>query len=104
MNFQLIGLHDGVTEFHNNNVEILSRSNFYFDFTPLTGGNPPVVALPPYVEGVYNFSIGEVGPESTTFMDPFIAIGYGYAIGAGDPNFYSVYLPNVGDGLFTNEK
>ena len=29
-----------------------------------------------------------------------MAIGYDYAIGAGDPNFASVMLPNVGDGNF----
>jgi hypothetical protein len=38
--------------------------------------------------------------RQTIFIDPFVAIGYDYAIGAGDPNFASVRLPNVGDGNF----
>lgn len=36
-----------------------------------------------------------------TFIDPFVAIGYDYAIGVGDPNFASVLLPTgIGDNLF----
>jgi hypothetical protein len=34
-------------------------------------------------------------------VDPFVAIGYKYAIGAGNPNFASVMLPAVGDNIFT---
>ncbi len=34
------------------------------------------------------------------FIDPEIAIGYDYEIGAGDPKFASVVLPDIGDGLF----
>lgn len=29
-----------------------------------------------------------------------LAIGYDYAIGVGDPNFASVILPDIGDGVF----
>ena len=36
-----------------------------------------------------------------TFIDPLVAVGYDYAIGAGDPKFASVLLPNVGDGQYT---
>jgi hypothetical protein len=82
------------------NSNTLHRTSSFFDFTPLSGNNPPNVALPTVVSGVYNFSVGNVGPTSTTFIDPDVAIGYDYAIGAGNPNFASVLLPNVGDGQF----
>ncbi|MGH8852415.1 MAG: PEP-CTERM sorting domain-containing protein [Casimicrobiaceae bacterium] len=82
------------------NPSILVRSSSFFDFDPLTGG-PANVHLPTIVNGVYNFSITDVGPTSVTFIDPLLAIGYDYAIGAGDPNFASVLLPTgIGDNLF----
>lgn len=85
------------------NQDILRRSSSFFSFSPLTGDNPPDVALPTVVDGVYNFNVAQVGPGSVTFIDPVVAIGYDYAIGAGDPNFASVLLPDVGDGQFTLE-
>ena len=51
------------------------------------------------IGGVYNFRIDVQGGE-TYFIDPLVATGFDYAIGAGDPNFASVSLPNVGDGLY----
>jgi hypothetical protein len=85
----------------NNNAEILRRSSSFFNFTPLEGGGPPEAFLPTVVDGVYNFSITDVGPDSVTFIDPFVAVGYDYAIGAGDPNFASVLLPmGIGDNVF----
>ena len=89
--------------------QILTRSQSWFAFTPLDSSAPPAVALPEVgtdpIPGdsrgaPYLFSVGEVGPDSVTFIDPFVAIGYDFAIGAGDPNFASVILPDVGDGLF----
>jgi hypothetical protein len=100
INLQLIETR-GHVPFTNNNAQILRRSSSFFAFTPLTGNVPDDVALPTVVDGVYNFSIAEVGPGSVTFIDPFVAIGYDYAVGAGDPNFASVLLPDVGDGVFT---
>ena len=86
--------------FTGNNAEILRRSISYFDFTP-TGNLPVDVFLPSIVNGVYNFSITNVGPSSVTFIDPLVAIGYDYATVAGDPNFASVLLPTgIGDNLF----
>jgi hypothetical protein len=36
------------------------------------------------------------------FIDPLVAVGYDYAIGAGDPFFDSVTLPiGIGDNLYT---
>ncbi len=86
---------------NNNNAEILRRSSSYFNFSPLDSNAPPNVYLPTVVDGVYNFSITEVGPNSITFIDPFVAIGYDYATAEGDPNFASVLLPTgIGDNLF----
>jgi hypothetical protein len=100
INFQLIETRNHVA-FTNNNAQILRRSNTFFAFSPLDMPGPPNVFLPTVVEGVYNFMIAGVGPTSVTFIDPFVAVGYDYAIGAGDPPFASVLLPDVGDGQFT---
>lgn len=97
---QLIDTRDNLG-FTGNNAQILARSNSFFDFSPLGSGGPPNVYLPSIqANGVYNFSIEGVGPNSITFIDPLVAIGYDYAIGAGDPNFMSVTLPDVGGGHF----
>jgi hypothetical protein len=101
INFQVIQTRDGGPDVNGNNADVLSRSSAFFDFSPPSAGSPPVIALPTIDEaGVYHFSIGSVGPNSVTFIDPKVAIGYDYAIGAGDPNFASVLLPNVGGGHF----
>jgi hypothetical protein len=44
--------------------------------------------------------VGSVGPATITFIDPLVATGYIYDIGAGDPNFASVMLPHAGDDVF----
>ena len=80
--------------------DILRRSNSFFAFSPLSNSAPPNVALPTVVNGVYNFAVTQVGPNSVTFIDPPVAIGYDYATGPGDPNFKSVLLPEAGDNLF----
>ena len=84
------------------NAQILTRSNSFFDFSPPLPGQPPVIELP-QISGdnkVYQFKVGAVGPNSVTFIDPAVAVGYDYAIGAGDPDFASVVLPNVGDNHY----
>ena len=100
INFQLVDTRGDVV-FTNNNAQILRRSNSYFAFTPLAAGAPLSVHLPTVDAGVYNFAVESVGPSSTTFIDPLVAIGYKYAKGASDPNFRSVLLPNIGDGKYT---
>jgi hypothetical protein len=101
INFQVIETRDGAA-FTGSNTQILSRSNSYFDFAPLSGSVPHDVALPTIdASGVYNFHVGGVGPDHITFIDPLVAIGYHYLIGAGDPHFQSLLLPNVGDGIYT---
>jgi len=86
-----------------NNATILSRGRAWFDFVPLPAGAPPNVFLPTVIPGptlVYSFKVTVVAGQ-TIFIDPLVAIGYDYAIGAGDPNFASVILPTgIGDNLF----
>jgi hypothetical protein len=113
INFQVIDLRGGIDEAQflatNNNAFILNRSNSYFNFQPIAGGGAPNVHLPQVGDdpnpndnfgAPYMFSIEEVGPNSVTFIDPLVAIGYDYAIGIGDPNFGSVLLPDIGDGVY----
>lgn len=93
---------DLTATFTGTNAQILRESSAYFSFSPLISG-PPNVHLPsvgPGPNAPYQFSITNVGPSSVTFIDPLLAIGYDYAIGVGDPNFASVILPDIGDGVF----
>ena len=101
--FQVIQSRDGQPlPATNSNADILTRSNSFFDFSPPGAGSPPVIALPTInANGVYQFQIGSVGPSSTTFIDPAIAVGYHYATAAGDPNFASVLLPVLGNNTYT---
>jgi hypothetical protein len=94
----------GHVAFTGSNTQIFSRSNSWFDFSPLTGNVPGDIALPTIdANGVYNFRVDKVGTDFLTFIDPLVATGYHYAIGDSGPNFRSVLLPDVGDGQFTLE-
>jgi PEP-CTERM motif len=85
---------------------VLSRSRSYFDFSLLDTPVAGPVYLPTVVPGtgatpyVFTFNITGVSNTATTFIDPEIAIGYDYRIGAGNPNFAAVELPDVGDGQY----
>jgi hypothetical protein len=80
------------------NTNIASQSDAYFAFTPVTSGVP--VNLPMVnSNGGYTYSMTvQAGKEY--FIDPSIAIGYDYQIGAGNPDFASVQLPNIQAGDF----
>ncbi len=85
------------------NDNILRRSSAFFDFSPLTGPQPAAF-LPtrgPGIDAPYKFDVRAILANETVFIDPFVAVGYKYAIGAGDPNFKSVLLPAVGDNQYT---
>jgi hypothetical protein len=100
--FQVIDTRDGQPlppNANNENADILTRSSSFFDFSPTNGG--PLIQLPAIdPNGVYHFNVGSVSPNSVTFIDPMVAIGYIYDVGQGDPNFASVLLPDVGGGHF----
>ena len=89
---------DGSTRTSNDNMISIARS--YADFTAREGGGP-VVNLPVVLEdGAFKFDMA-VQAGQTYYIDPEVAVGYDYAIGAGDPNFRSVVLPTgIGDGLY----
>jgi hypothetical protein len=77
------------------NSSILSQSRSFFDFTPLPESAPPNVYLPIVIPGdttVYSFH-ADVVEGQQIFIDPMVAIGYDYAIGARNPYFDSVTLP-----------
>jgi hypothetical protein len=95
---------------------VSSRSNSFFDYTPI---NPVSLGLPantvinlpstvpvPTTSGlfagpVYSFNVASVGPSSATFIDPLVANGFIYTIGAGDPNFATVEaVTHVGNGIY----
>jgi PEP-CTERM motif len=82
----------------NGNIQSIAR--VYADFTPNAGGGPPVNLPVVLVDGAYQFNM-VVQPGQTYYIDPDVAVGYDYAIGAGDPNFQSVTLPvGIGDGKY----
>lgn len=88
---------DASTNTSNSNLQSVSR--IYADFTPVEGRQE--IYLPVLrADGAYAFNI-PVQAGQTYYIDPEVAIGYDYAIGAGDPNFRAVLLPDgVGDGRY----
>jgi hypothetical protein len=93
-----------------------SRSQSFFDYTPLPpgyGGLPagaqiylpvtqPIVTTSGGFSGpLYSFNVASVSPTSVTFIDPLVATGFIYTDGAGNPNFKSVDpVTNVGNGIY----
>ncbi len=77
------------------------RSRTLFELSPLPEGENEVAVFLPSVgpDGVFKFDVAVSFGEKIA-IDPVVAIGYDYALGAGDPLFRSVLLPSVGDGLF----
>jgi len=83
----------------------LSQTETFINFTPLREGDPDVVYLPVVGNDVnpddglgasFYFDV-DVTAQTPIFIDPFIAVGYEYQTGSGDPNFESVTLPFLGD-------
>jgi hypothetical protein len=62
---------------------------------------PPVPNKPISVNGPTEQFAFPVQPGQPVTVDPPIAWGYEYAIGAGDPKFNSVILPVIGNGQNT---
>ncbi|HEV2097851.1 MAG TPA: PEP-CTERM sorting domain-containing protein [Stellaceae bacterium] len=71
----------------------------YSSFQTLPIGAPPVVLPVTTVSGagvVFGFNL-TVAPGITYHIDPAVATGYIYRTGAGNPNFASVELPDIGN-------
>jgi hypothetical protein len=109
-NLQLIETRDSTTSTGNPNSNIARRSSSFFDFTALPSGAPPQILLPTVgpapdpgtgLGPTYQFTARGIKSGQAIFIDPLVAIGYKYAIGAGNPSFASVTLPAVGDNIFT---
>jgi hypothetical protein len=84
------------------NVQSQSRSHFNFSLSLGTDGLVYVATVDTSgPKPVYRFTGIPVVAGETVQIDPELAIGYDYQIGAGDPNFRSVTLPTyVGDGIY----
>ncbi len=87
------------------NSNLLSRTRSIFDFTFLDQAAPTNVFLPNVnlqngkPEFKFDLTIDEAGKQY--FIDPLVAVGYDYQIGAGNPNFKTVLLPTgIGDGWY----
>src|SRR5271166_4573404 len=77
------------------NANTAAQSVSYFDFTPQPGTIQPPIILPTIdSNGVYHFNL-TVQPNTTYYIDPTVATGFIYTIGAGNPNFATVVLPNL---------
>jgi len=87
--------HDGTTNTVHHNEAAISRALFDYTISP----NAPAIPINiPMIDsnGVFHFNIA-VTAGATTYIDPVIAIGYIYQVGAGNPNFASVTLPILQD-------
>jgi hypothetical protein len=89
---------DGTSDLRNANVYTMSR--VFADFTPVIA-DVPLISLPlATVEGDYEFNV-QVEPGFVYYLDPPVAVGYVFEIGAGDPNFQTVNLPvGIGDNKY----
>jgi hypothetical protein len=75
----------------------MSRVSSNFQILP--AGSPPINLPTTTIVGgevTYGFNL-TVAPGITYYIDPDVATGYVYEIGAGDPSFASVSLPDIGN-------
>jgi len=77
--------------------------NVEFSSAPVLTTPSNIILPTQVVDGTFQFLIPRVAPGQLIFIDPVVATGYEYVKGEADPNFSSVILPNVGDGLYTIE-
>lgn len=80
------------------NGNTVSRGLSFINFTPTMDGDTQGGVFLPSVDssGVFRFDI-DVEELVPVRLDPFVAVGYEYMIGDGDPNFFSVKLPTIGN-------
>ena len=85
---------------NNEPVGQVNRATTFKNFTPILGSGGPELFLPTVdSNGVFRFDF-DVLAGIPVVIDPFVAIGYEYKIGDGDPRFATITLPEVGDNLF----
>jgi hypothetical protein len=92
---------DGTADLDGDNSDINAISFAYstFQVSPRGGGQQPIQLPTETVIGTnvtYGFNF-TVQTGQTYFIDPAVATGYVYEIGASDPNFASVELPDIGN-------
>jgi hypothetical protein len=71
-----------------------------FDDLGVATETQKLIQLPTVTDNLtfnYSFSFPILAPGQTYWVDPLVATGYIYKTGAGDPNFASVSLPDVGN-------
>jgi hypothetical protein len=85
---------------------LLSRAQTFVNFTPITT-TQPVILPSTTIDSNLNDNFGapflftcNVKAGETVLIDPFVAIGYDYAIGKNDPKFATVTLPFLGDNQY----
>lgn len=81
------------------NNATLARSRSFFEAIAVDVGPTPVFLPIVSGNGVYQFSIDVIQGQQI-IIDPEVAVGFEYAIGASDPNFSSVILPAIGDNEY----
>lgn len=76
-----------------------TQAKIYGQLNPLL----PTTSNPYSHAAMFNIVVGDLGAgnsiDDKIFIDPVLAIGYDYKIISG-PMFSSVFLPNIGDGIF----
>ncbi len=77
------------------NVNLKAISRAYADFTPNSGGGPPVNLPVVLVNGAYQYDMNIVAGQ-VYYIEPLVAIGYDHEIGAGNPNFATLDLDSMG--------
>jgi hypothetical protein len=101
VNIELIQTRDDTSNTINPNI--INRSRAFFNFSPLSQGITGPILLPIVnQETQTRFSFRSSVIRATPIkVDPTIAVGYDYEIGAGNPNFASVMLPTgIGDDKY----
>jgi hypothetical protein len=87
--------HDKSTNTVHHNEAAISRA--IFDYTvSITAPKVPINIPMIDSSGVFHFNFA-VTPGTPTYIDPVVATGYIYKIGAGNPDFASITLPNIGN-------
>jgi PEP-CTERM motif len=96
----LVTRNGSTTNLSNSNLSASSHVFSSFQIGSPGAPLPPLVNLPTFTsvgnQVVYGFQM-TVQPGVTYYIDPAVATGYIYQTAAGNPNFASVELPDIGN-------